>query len=169
MFPESLILNPESPLWGKFLLLHHSPLGVPTNWNTCLVSSLFLMVSFSSTPEMISYKPNLQAPRRRRTSLFTNFHEEDTTTQPPSQLGGHPPRVTCLWSLTRIIVMESSTLMQEYKATKAAQILHSHPTKATNARKELVTKNKGESQQMTPRSRSKEFSSHREEMSWWRL
>jgi hypothetical protein len=36
--------------------------------------------------------------------------------------------------------------MQEYKATKAAQILHSHPTKATNARKELVMKNKGESQ-----------------------
>jgi hypothetical protein len=78
-------------------------------------------------------------------SLFTNFHEEDTTAQPPSQLGGHPPRVTSSQSLTRIIVMEISTLMQECKATKAAQILHPHPTKATNTRKELVRKNKGES------------------------
>jgi hypothetical protein len=65
--------------------------------------------------------------------------------------------------------MESSTLMQECKATKAAQILHSHPTKATKTRKELVRKNKGESQQMNPQYRSKEFPSYREEMSWWIL
>jgi hypothetical protein len=39
LVPGSSILKSESPLWGKFLLLHHSALGVPTNWHTCLVSS----------------------------------------------------------------------------------------------------------------------------------
>jgi len=28
--PREFDINPESPLWGKFLLLHHSALGVPT-------------------------------------------------------------------------------------------------------------------------------------------
>jgi hypothetical protein len=41
LFPESSILNSKSPLWGKILLLHHSTLGVPTNWHTCLVSSVY--------------------------------------------------------------------------------------------------------------------------------
>jgi hypothetical protein len=45
----------------------------------------------------------------------------------------------------------------------------SNPTKATNARKKLERKNNGQNQQMTPRSRSEEFPSLREGMSWWRL
>jgi hypothetical protein len=28
-------INTESPLWGKFLLLQHSALGVPAKWHTC--------------------------------------------------------------------------------------------------------------------------------------
>ena len=38
----------------------------------------FLMASFSSTPEMASSKTTSQAPRRRNSGLFTNFHEEVT-------------------------------------------------------------------------------------------
>jgi hypothetical protein len=46
-FPESSILNLESPLWGK-LLTTHTALGVPTFQE-------FLLVLFSS----ISGKPNV--------------------------------------------------------------------------------------------------------------
>jgi hypothetical protein len=62
---------------------------------------LLLMVSFSSTPEMASSKTTSQARQRRSPGLFTNFHKEDNTAQPLSQLGGHPPRVTISWSLTQ--------------------------------------------------------------------
>jgi hypothetical protein len=41
---------------------------------------LLLIASFSSTPEMARSKATSQAPRRRSPGLFTNFHEEDTTT-----------------------------------------------------------------------------------------
>jgi hypothetical protein len=45
LFSESSILNPESPFWGKILLLHHSALGVPMNWHTCLLSSVASKIS----------------------------------------------------------------------------------------------------------------------------
>jgi hypothetical protein len=50
---------------------------------------------------MASSKTTSQAPQRRNTGLFTNFHEEDIAAQPLSQLRGHPPRVTSSQSLTR--------------------------------------------------------------------
>jgi hypothetical protein len=49
---------------------------------------------------MASSKTTSKAPQRRSPGLFTNFHEEDTAAQSPSQLGGHPPRVTSSRSLT---------------------------------------------------------------------
>jgi hypothetical protein len=57
------------------------------------------MASFSSTPEMARSKTTSQAPRRRSPGLFTHFHKEDNGAQAPSQLGGHPPRVTSSQSL----------------------------------------------------------------------
>ena len=61
----------------------------------------FLMVSFSSTPEMASSTTTSQAPRRRSPGLFTIFLKRSPEHQSPSQLGGHPPRVTSSRSLTR--------------------------------------------------------------------
>ena len=61
----------------------------------------FLMVSFSSTPEMASSTTTSQAPRRRSPGLFTIFLKRSPEHQPPSQLGGLPPRVTSSRSLTR--------------------------------------------------------------------
>jgi hypothetical protein len=85
------------------------------------------MASFSSTPEIASSKTTSQAPQRRSPGLFTNFHEEDTVAQPPSQLGGHPPRVTSARSLTRTNrngELNTYARMQS-KNTKGAQIPHS--------------------------------------------
>jgi hypothetical protein len=105
------------------------------------------MVRFSSTSEMASFKTTSQALRRRSSSLFTNFHEEDTVTQPPIQLGVHPPRVTSSLSLTRTNHNEelNTYARMQSKNTKGAPSL-SNPTKSTNAREELDKKNKGESQ-----------------------
>ena len=61
----------------------------------------FLMVSFSSAPEMASSTTTSQAPRRRSPGLFTIFLKRSPEHQSPSQLGGHPPRVTSSRSLTR--------------------------------------------------------------------
>jgi hypothetical protein len=85
------------------------------------------MASFSSTLEMASSKTTSQAPRRRISGLFTHFHKEDTTAQPPSQLGGHPPRVSSSRSLTRTNQnreLNTYARMQN-KNTKGAQIPHS--------------------------------------------
>jgi hypothetical protein len=107
---------------------------------------------------MASSKTTSQAPRRRSTGLFTNFHEEDTMAQPPRQLGGHPPRVTNSRSLTRTNrngeLNTTYARIESKKCQGCSNPSLSNPTKATNARKELDRKNKGESQQMTPRSRS---------------
>jgi hypothetical protein len=85
------------------------------------------MASFSSTPEMAISKTTSQAPRRRSPGLFTHFHKEDTAAQQPSQLGGHPPRVTSSRSLTRTNCngeLNTYARMQS-KNTKGAQIPHS--------------------------------------------
>jgi hypothetical protein len=76
---------------------------------------------------MVSSKTTSQAPQRRSLGLFTNFHKEDTMAQPPSQLRGHPPRVTSSWSLTqtnRNGELNTYARMQS-KNTKGAQIPHS--------------------------------------------
>jgi hypothetical protein len=76
---------------------------------------------------MASSKTTSQAPRRRSPGLFTHFHKEDTMAQPPSQLGGHPLRVTSSRSLTqtnRNGELNTYARMQS-KNTKGAQILHS--------------------------------------------
>ena len=46
--------------------------------NTTKDKGLSLMASFSSTPEMASSTTTSQAPWRRRSGLFTIFHEEIT-------------------------------------------------------------------------------------------
>ena len=61
----------------------------------------FLMVSFSSTPEMASSTTTSQAPRRRSLGPLHNLPRRRLPGHQPSQLGGHPPRVTSSRSLTR--------------------------------------------------------------------
>ena len=85
----------------------------------------FLMASFSSTPEMASSTTTSQAPRRRSPGLFTIFTKRSPWHQAPSQVGGHPPRVTKLtvshsnkswWRAQHYARMQS-------KNTKSVQIL----------------------------------------------
>ena len=76
----------------------------------------FLMASFSSTPEMASSTTTSQAPRRRSPGLFTIFTKRSPWHQAPSQLGGHPPRVTSSRSLTRTNRGGELNTMQECKA-----------------------------------------------------
>jgi hypothetical protein len=83
---------------------------------------------------MVSSKTTSQAPQRRSPGLFTNFHEEDTTAQPPSQLRGHPPRVTTHGLSLELIVMERSTLMQECKA-RTPRVLKSLTPKSHQSNK----------------------------------
>ena len=61
----------------------------------------FLMVSFSSTPEMASSTTTSQAPRRRSLGPLHNLPRRRSPGHQPSQLGGLPPRVTSSRSLTR--------------------------------------------------------------------
>ena len=92
--------------------------------------------------------------------------------QPPSQLGGHPPRVTSSRSLTRTNrngELNTYARMQKQEHQGCSNPSHSNPTKATNAMEELERKNKGRNQQMTLRSRSQEFPSFRGGNDWWRL
>ena len=90
----------------------------------------FLMAIFSSTPEMASSKATSQAPRRRSSCLFTIFHQEITAAPPPSQLGGHPPRVTSLRSLTRTNRNGELNTMQGCKARTQREVLKSFSLKS---------------------------------------
>ena len=90
----------------------------------------------------------------------------------PSQLGGHPPRVTSSQSLTRTNrngELNTYARMQKQEHQRWSNPSHSNSTKATNAMEKLERKNKGGNQQMTPRSRSQEFPSLRGGMDWRRL
>ena len=83
----------------------------------------FLMASFSSTPEMASSKTTSQAPRRRSPGLFTIFLKRSPEHQPPSQLGGHPPRVKSSQSLTRTNRNGELNTMQGCKARTPRKVL----------------------------------------------
>jgi hypothetical protein len=97
---------------------------------------LLLIVYFSSTSDMASSKTTSQAPQGRSLGLFTNFHEDNTATQPPSQLEGHPPRVTISWSLTQTTHNgELNTYIRiQKKHQGCSNPSLSNPTNATNAR-----------------------------------
>jgi hypothetical protein len=64
--------------------------------------------------------------------------------------------------------MKSSTLCNDVNQEhhKCFNLSHSNVTKATSAAEKLERKNKGENQQMTPRSWSNGFPSPRGEIDW---
>ena len=90
------------------------------------VRALFLMVSFSSTPEMASSTTTSQSSRRRRPRASPQSStKRSPRSQPPNRLGGHPPRVTSTRGLTRTNRTGELKPMQpmQGKNTRSAQIL----------------------------------------------
>ena len=87
----------------------------------------FLMASFSSTPEIASSKPLHKLHEGEARASSQSSTKRSPQHQPPSQLGGHPPRVRSSRSLTRTNrngELNTYARMQS-KNTKGAQICHS--------------------------------------------
>ena len=85
----------------------------------------FLMVSFSSAPEMASSTTTSQAPRRRSPGLFTIFHEEvtGTPTKPTRRSPSKSNKLTVSHSNKSWWRAQHYARMQS-KNTKGVQIPH---------------------------------------------
>ena len=85
----------------------------------------FLMVSFSSAPEMASSTTTSQAPRRRSPGPFTIFHEEitGTPTKPTRRLPSKSNKLTVSHSNKSWWRAQHYAMMQS-KNTGGVQVLH---------------------------------------------
>ena len=90
------------------------------------VRTLFLMVSFSPTPEMASSTTTSQSSQREKTWASLQYStKRSPRSQQPNRLGCHPPRETSTRALTRTNrTGELKTMHQmQIKNTRGAQIL----------------------------------------------